>query len=207
MPLQLVKPRLHELRRIRVVANYQFGKGASKAFPKTILITRSPNTHRIRHIYNGNELLATYRPNDGSLALSTPGGRALRAMFKPPRPTIEAVAGKHEFLKMGGSVFSHDRQQVKQVDDVTRVIIESASKRIVIDNPEVAIVTVQGQTVYQVGGGTAREEGPGGESAQEDAKLVASQAEVSVEEATKALQQSGGDLAQAIIILKQKKTS
>jgi len=97
--------------------------------------------------------------------------------------------------------------QVKQVDDVTRVIIESASKRIVIDNPEVAIVTVQGQTVYQVGGGTAREEGPGGESAPEDTKLVASQAEVSVEEATKALQQSGGDLAQAIIILKQKKTS
>ena len=47
--------------------------------------------------------------------------------------------------------------QVKQVDDVTRVIIESASKRIVIDAPEVAIVTVQGQTVYQVGGGTARE--------------------------------------------------
>ena len=55
--------------------------------------------------------------------------------------------------------------QVKQVDDVTRVIIESGSKRIVIDNPEVAIVTVQGQTVYQVGRGTAREEGPGGESA------------------------------------------
>jgi len=79
--------------------------------------------------------------------------------------------------------------QVKQVDDVTRVIIESASKRIVIDNPEVAIVTVQGQTVYQVGGGTA------------------SQAEVSIEEAAKALQQSGGDLAQAIIILKKKKAS
>src|SRR5205809_2495544 len=30
--------------------------------------------------------------------------------------------------------------QVKQVVDVTRVIIKSASKRIVIDNPEVAIV-------------------------------------------------------------------
>ena len=97
--------------------------------------------------------------------------------------------------------------QVKQVDDVTRVIIESASKRIVIDSPEVAIVTVQGQTVYQVGGGTAREEGPAGVSTQEDAKLVASQAGVSVDEATKALQQSGGDLAQAIIVLKQKKTS
>ena len=97
--------------------------------------------------------------------------------------------------------------QVKQIDDVTRVIIESASKRIVIDSPEVAIVTVQGQTVYQVGGGTAREEGLAGTSTQDDAKLVASQAGVSTEEAGKALQQSGGDLAQAIILLKQKKPS
>ena len=97
--------------------------------------------------------------------------------------------------------------QVTQVDDVTRVVIESASKKIVIDNPEVAIVTVQGQRVYQVGGGTAREEGTAGPSTQEDAKLVASQAGVSTEEATKALQQSGGDLAQAIILLKQKKAA
>jgi nascent polypeptide-associated complex subunit alpha len=95
--------------------------------------------------------------------------------------------------------------QVKQIDDVTRVVIESASKRIVIDAPEVAIVTVQGQTVYQVGGGTAREEDPAGAFSQEDAKLVASQAGATIEEAAKALRQSGGDLAQAIIILKQKK--
>src|SRR5437016_13854075 len=97
--------------------------------------------------------------------------------------------------------------QVKQVEYVTRIIIESGSKRIVNDAPEVVSVTVQGQTVHQVGGGTAREEGPAGASTQEDAKLVASQAGVSTEEASKALQQSGGDLAQAIILLKQKKTS
>src|SRR5437899_6954171 len=97
--------------------------------------------------------------------------------------------------------------QVKQVDDVSRVIIESCSKRIVIGAPEVAIVTVQGQTVYQVGGGTARGEGLAGVSTQEDAKRAASQAGVSVDEAAKALQQSGGDLAQAIIVLKQKKPS
>ena len=97
--------------------------------------------------------------------------------------------------------------QVKQLDDVTRVVIESATKRIVIENPDVATVTVQGQTVYQVGGGSVREEGPGGASPNDDVKLVASQAGVSVEEASKALRQSGGDLAQAIIILKQKKSS
>src|SRR5438309_11843737 len=64
--------------------------------------------------------------------------------------------------------------QVKQVDDVTRVIIESASKRIVIDAPEVAIVTVQGQTVYQVGVATSRDEGTAGAATQKDAKLGAS---------------------------------
>ena len=97
--------------------------------------------------------------------------------------------------------------QVKPIDDVTRVIIEAASKRIVIDNPEVATISVQGQTVYQVGGGTVREEGAIGASSAEDVKLVAAQAGVSVEEATTALKQSSGDLAQAIILLKQKKSS
>ena len=94
--------------------------------------------------------------------------------------------------------------QVQQVDDVTKVIVETPTRRIVIENPEVAIMTVQGQTLYQVGGGTVREEGIGGGS-DDDAKLVASQAGVSNEEAGNALRQSGGDLAQAIILLKQKR--
>jgi len=94
--------------------------------------------------------------------------------------------------------------QVQQLDDVTKVIMETPTRKIVIDNPEVATVTVQGQTIYQVGGGTVREEGVGGGSV-DDAKLVASQAGVSMEQATSALRQSNGDLAQAIILLKQKR--
>jgi nascent polypeptide-associated complex subunit alpha len=94
--------------------------------------------------------------------------------------------------------------QVSQLDDVTKVIMESPTRRIVIDNPEVATVTVQGQTVYQVGGGTVREEGIGG-GTDEDANLVAAQAGVSVEKAVEALKQSNGDLAQAIILLKMKR--
>src|SRR6266581_2760836 len=94
--------------------------------------------------------------------------------------------------------------QVQKMDDITRVIMETSTKRIIIENPEVATVTVQGQTIYQVGGGTLREEGIGGGS-DEDAKLVASQAGVSIEQASNALRQSNGDLAQAIILLKQKR--
>jgi nascent polypeptide-associated complex subunit alpha len=95
--------------------------------------------------------------------------------------------------------------EVQQLDAVTKVIMETPTKRIVIDNPEVATVTVQGQTVYQVGGGTVREEGVGGGGPDEDAKLVASQAGVSVEQAARALKEANGDLAQAIIMLKNKR--
>lgn len=105
MPIELVKPRLHEFRRIRVVANYQFGRGASRAFPRTIEITRSPNTHRIRHIQSDGHLLATYRPKDGLLALSISGGEALRRIFKPPRLRVKVVPGVEEFIEKGGNVF------------------------------------------------------------------------------------------------------
>src|SRR5947207_14111105 len=97
MPLQLVKPRLHELRRIRVVANYQFGRGASKAFPKTIRITRGPHTHRIRHIFRDNSLLATYLPNDALLALSIERGEEWRVIFKHPRLRFRVVPGVQEY--------------------------------------------------------------------------------------------------------------
>ena len=95
--------------------------------------------------------------------------------------------------------------QVQQLDDISRVIMETSTKRIIIDNPEVATVSVQGQTIYQVGGGSMREEGLVNQPSVDDAKLVASQAGVSQEEASEALRRSGGDLAQAIILLKQKK--
>jgi nascent polypeptide-associated complex subunit alpha len=95
--------------------------------------------------------------------------------------------------------------KVDQLDEVSRVIMETPTKRIIIDNPEVATVSVQGQKIYQIGGGTVREEGLTAQPSPDDAKLVASQAGVSPEEASAALQESGGDLAQAIILLKQKK--
>jgi len=93
--------------------------------------------------------------------------------------------------------------QVTQLDDVTLVIMEGPTRRIIIDGPEVATVTVQGQTIYQVGGGSVRTESVAVQTSVEDASLVAGQAGVSVEEATNALKASGGDLAQAIVMLKQ----
>src|SRR2546426_10332760 len=79
--------------------------------------------------------------------------------------------------------------QVQQLDDVTKVIMETPTRRIVIDNPEVATVTVQGQTVYQDGGGTMREEGIGGGSG-EELKPLPSQAGAVMEQTNDALKKS-----------------
>ncbi len=105
MPTEPVKPELHELRRIQVVAAYQFGRGAEKAFPTTIRIVRSPNTQRIRHIYGG-KLLATYRAKDGFLALTVEGGRAMKRVLRAPRHRVKVMPGVEEFIRKGGNVFA-----------------------------------------------------------------------------------------------------
>ncbi len=89
------------------------------------------------------------------------------------------------------------------VPDVQQVIIRTASKDIVIDEPEVAILQVQGQKMYQVIGGQVSEQAPSARSApvatakplfsEEDVQLVADQTGRSLEKAKEALEECGGD--------------
>ncbi len=96
------------------------------------------------------------------------------------------------------------------VPDVNQVIIRTPTKDIVIDEPEVAILQVQGQKMYQVIGGQVSEQAPGKLSAaapakpafsDEDVQLVADQTGKSLEKAKEALEECGGDLAKAILLL------
>lgn len=93
------------------------------------------------------------------------------------------------------------------VEDVEEVIVRTPSKDIVIEKPEVAILNMQGQRIYQVVGGTVTERTPERAGAskpavsEEDAQLVANQTSKSVEEAKKALIECEGDLAKAILLL------
>ena len=98
---------------------------------------------------------------------------------------------------------------VKEIANVKQVVIKTADKQIVIDDPTVTTITMQGQTMFQIAGGTVKEEAPkeveeAPSITENDVKLVAEQAGVSPEEAKRALVESGGDLAQAILALKAK---
>jgi nascent polypeptide-associated complex subunit alpha len=92
------------------------------------------------------------------------------------------------------------------VQDVEQVIIKTNSKEIIIEQPEVAILQMQGQKIFQVAGGKITEKIPERVSpkialSEEDVKLVADQTGKSVEEARAALEECEGDLAKAILLL------
>ena len=96
------------------------------------------------------------------------------------------------------------------VPDVQQVIIRTNSKDILIDEPEVAILEVQGQKMYQVIGGQVSEQAPSKRQAavavqptfsEEDVRLVADQTGKNFEKAKEALEECQGDLAKAILLL------
>ncbi len=90
--------------------------------------------------------------------------------------------------------------------EVKEVILKTSSKEIIIENPEVAVLEVQGQKIFQITGGNISEKTIERRIVipEEDVQLVAQQANVSLEEARTALEQTNGDLAQAILLLSQR---
>ncbi len=85
--------------------------------------------------------------------------------------------------------------------NVHRVIFEMGDERLVIDEPSVLKVMMQGQETYQVSG-EAREESSESFS-KEDVAMVMEKTGKSEEEVRAALEKSDGDIAEAIVGLKE----
>jgi nascent polypeptide-associated complex subunit alpha len=101
--------------------------------------------------------------------------------------------------------------KMDELQDVSQVIIKTSSKDIVIGAPSVTLVTVQGQVMYQIVGGEVSEMQPQAEMTSQpavsgppeaDVLLVVQQTGKTPDEARKALIDSDGDLARAILLLK-----
>jgi len=91
--------------------------------------------------------------------------------------------------------------------DVEQVIFKTSTKEIIVENPDVAVMEMQGQKIFQVTGEKIVEK-PVEKTVkipEEDVQLVATQANVNPEQARAALEQTKGDLAQAILLLSQTK--
>jgi len=90
-----------------------------------------------------------------------------------------------------------------QMPDVQEVIFRTGTKEIIVENPEVAVVDLHGQKIFQVTGERITEKTIEKMVAipEEDIRLVADQTGKSVGEAKRALEETEGDLAKAILLL------
>ena len=89
---------------------------------------------------------------------------------------------------------------VKDIENVEKVIIQTDKYEYIFDNAEVTMMDAQGQKTYQIIGRPRiiekKEEIPKG-----DIELVAKQTGKNLQEAKKALEETKGDIAEAIIKL------
>ncbi len=106
------------------------------------------------------------------------------------------------FPKMSPRQMKKMMQQIgmkMQELEAKEVIIRREGEEIIIENPSIMVIEAKNQKSYQISGKEiVRPIIP-----EEDIKLVAEQADVSEEEARKALEKTKGDLAEAIILLTQ----
>ncbi|MEM3086887.1 MAG: PUA domain-containing protein [Halobacteria archaeon] len=110
------------LRRVRAIADYQFGPGAGEAlFPDGVGFVLS-NTGRPRQVTLDGARIATVRARDGRLTLSMDGGRRLHGCFPPPRWRVVVSADAAPFVAEGGNAFAkhilRSDPEIRALDEV-----------------------------------------------------------------------------------------
>jgi predicted RNA-binding protein (TIGR00451 family) len=96
-----------DLRRVRGVAEYQFGPGSGGAlFPDGVSFEHSRRTGKVRFIRQGDVLIASLRPTDGMLTLTIAGAERLVSGVNPLGCTVTVLDGVEEFVSQGRNVFA-----------------------------------------------------------------------------------------------------
>jgi nascent polypeptide-associated complex subunit alpha len=95
------------------------------------------------------------------------------------------------------------RQMGIQSEEISAnsVVIETDAENIIIDSPQVTRISMQGNVSFQITGIVRKEE----KTSSEDIKMVMEQAGCKEDEAKDALEKSGGDIAEAIVLLTEGK--
>ena len=121
------------LRRIRSIADYQFGKGVGiRLFPENVKILYSKTTGRIRYVSLNGERLATLRPTDGLLSLSITAARRIAENADFAQCFVTVRDDVSQFVADGSDVFAahvvkadgaiHAKDEVIVVDENGKVL-------------------------------------------------------------------------------------
>lgn len=118
------------MKRIRAVADYQFGRDVgAELFPDAVKIVFSKRTGRIRYVHLDGKRLATMRPTDGLFSLSIRGAKRIVENTSSAKCYVNVRDEVSKFIAEGGDVFA---VHVVKTDDEVRAkdeIIVLDSKR------------------------------------------------------------------------------
>jgi len=151
-----------DLRRIRAIADYQLGPGCGEAlFPEGVDIIHSKNTGRIRHIYLGGTLLASFRPTDGLFALTVAGAERLASNMDALGFTVTVTDEAAEFVAQGRNAFA---KHVIDAGDEVRpggevVVLDSSRKVLAVGR---ALLVKEEMLAFRVGVAVRVRRGSGG---------------------------------------------
>ena len=96
-----------DLERVRMIADYQFQPGAGVAlFNGPVRVVKSRKTGKIRHLYQGEDLIATLRASDGVLVLAALGARKLHQHLPYPVNRVVVNEEAEPFAREGKSIFA-----------------------------------------------------------------------------------------------------
>jgi uncharacterized protein with predicted RNA binding PUA domain len=139
------------LRRIRSVADYQFGKGVGeKLFPENVEIAYSKRTGRIRYIYLDGKRLATLRPMDGLFSLSIEGAKRIIESGAPAKCIVTVKNTVSKFIADGGDVFAvhvvKADNEIRPKDEV--IVVNEKGEVLAVGR---AVLSGEEMTAFKVG--------------------------------------------------------
>ncbi len=97
----------YDIRKIKSIANYQFGRGAGDAlFDGDVEIIKSKRTGKIRNVICNGKHVVSMRASDGFFTLKMEGGKRLHSFFPPPKMRVVVNGDAASFIKEGRNVFA-----------------------------------------------------------------------------------------------------
>jgi len=124
------------LAQVRVMADYQFGKGCGRAlFPDGVTFQLS-RTKRVRQILYKDKRIATIRAKDGVLTLGMDGAKAVHEAIPKPNLRVVVCTDAVPFVSKGKTAFA---KHVVDIDPHLR----AGEEVLVVDESDELVATGQ----------------------------------------------------------------
>lgn len=124
------------LKKVRIIADFQFGKGCGNIlFPDDITFLLS-RTNRIRQVFKNGKRIVTVRAKDGMLTLSIDGATIIHKFLPQPSYRVEICDDAVPFVSAGKTVFA---KHITNMDSELR----AGEEVLVVDKNDILLATGQ----------------------------------------------------------------